>query len=330
MQSSFAGPLTAAFAVCALGGGLYFAFVLNKRADVEVAKDDLKQAQSRVDELETRKSALYAEIFAQKEKIDRATDADKKKSAIGAEIAVLEKDYASVRAEIVEAVRGVRNRASGEIIAELRLTDGQTLKNVKIQNITDYEMIATHDLGVARITLGRLPDPYKDRFRTGMSPDFASEPAAGPASTATPGVPFATTTFASETPPPVEFEVPKPPLRSMKPLPSTVPAGHSREQNLLVTYQRNVRILKERIAQLEAAQKRDDQKGLDSVELDRPERFSDNPEQRARQIAQEEKRLGDLARAADAAANRRQYEIDELKDKILKYEAEIAKLEANR
>jgi hypothetical protein len=329
MHSTLTGPVTTAFVTCAIGGGLYFASVLYRRSDLDLARTELKQVQTRVEDLQSRKAALYSEIWAQKEKIDSATAFDRKKSAIGAEIAALEKVFSSVRSEIVEAVRDVRRKASGEMIPELRLTDGQVLKNVKIQNITDYDMVASHDLGLARITLSRLPDPYKDRFRTGMSPDFASEPAPVPLD---PGAtPRASTAYVPEPlPAPVEIEVEKPPLRSMQPMPPTVPAAHSREQNLLTTYKKNIKILKERIAILEAAEKRDEQKGLDSVELDRPERFSNDPEQRARQIEQEEKRLADLARSAEATSNRRQFEIDELQEKILKWEAEIAKLEANR
>jgi DNA repair exonuclease SbcCD ATPase subunit len=324
MQTSIATPVAAAFAVCAISGGLYYMQLLHLRGDLSSTRNDLRAARVKVEELRDQKTALFASFVKSKKDIETVTALVKSKAAVGVEAAALEKELSSVREELMNHVRSVRGGASGELIPVLRLTDGEVLNHVKVQAVTDYELIASHEKGVTRVALTRLPDAFRRRFRADVTPETFLEPLPLPSSYVT-AVPEVAPAYV-----PAEDARNLPPLPSSKPLPRVVPPSHSREQVRFESLQKSVRILKERVAALEAMELKDQQTGLEKADFDRPGRFSDNVEQRTRELAAEEKRLNDLARNAEATSHRRQSEIADLRERIAKHEAEIAALEATR
>jgi hypothetical protein len=197
MQTSIATPVAAAFAVCAISGGLYYTHLLHLRGDLSSTREDLKSVRAKVEELQEQKTTLLASFVKGKKDIETATSLEKTKAAVGVEVAALQKEHSSVREELMTHVRSVRSDASGELIPVLRLADGEVLNNVKVQFVTDYELIASHDKGVARVALTRLPDALRQRFRADITPETSLD-SLPPSSSYVTAVPGAAPAYVSE------------------------------------------------------------------------------------------------------------------------------------
>lgn len=94
-----------------------------------------------------------------------------------------------------DTVSDVRSKSVGMQWADVPFRNGQILKEVRIQKVTDTEITLAHSEGVAKLRVEELPPDLKDRFRIGMEPFLSSsEPAVG---AATPLSTSASTTKAS-------------------------------------------------------------------------------------------------------------------------------------
>lgn len=111
-----------------------------------------------------------------------------------------------------DTVGDVRSKSVGMQWADVPFRNGQILKEVRIQKVTDTEVTLAHSEGVAKLRADELPADLKDRFRIGMEPFLGSpEPTVGaatslasssskinrPSATAAPGVDALNATVAS-------------------------------------------------------------------------------------------------------------------------------------
>lgn len=87
-----------------------------------------------------------------------------------------------------DTVGDVRSKSVGMQWADVPFRNGQILKEVRIQKVTETEVTLAHSEGVAKLRGDELPPDLKDRFRIGMEP-FLNSPEATVGAT----TPFATT-----------------------------------------------------------------------------------------------------------------------------------------
>jgi predicted nucleic acid-binding Zn-ribbon protein len=81
-----------------------------------------------------------------------------------------------------DTVGDVRSKSVGIQWTDVPFRNGQILKEVRIQKVTDTEITLAHSEGVAKLRVDELPPDLKDRFRIGMEPFLSSpEPTVGAA-----------------------------------------------------------------------------------------------------------------------------------------------------
>jgi DNA repair exonuclease SbcCD ATPase subunit len=283
-------------AVTAICGAGYYLYMINQRGELASGRVELEMGRQKVDQLQARKETLRRDFDKQEEELRHFASLTESKKSLELQAFTLDKELVTARAELLAAVQWERANAVGTVIPELRLADGQILKVVKIQSVDDTEMVASHVSGVARIALGRLPLEMKQRFRADVTSVTSSESVPTIPSTGT------TTPISAET--------------------TTAAPTSTQEQLRLRGLKRLVQNLQDRIAGLERLEQNSK---IAPNRVTPPE--STDVNQRAQQIAQEEKRMNDIAKAIEEQSTRRSIEIDELKAKIAQLQAEIAKIE---
>ncbi|RBP46514.1 hypothetical protein DES53_102905 [Roseimicrobium gellanilyticum] len=93
-----------------------------------------------------------------------------KKRALSDEIAELEGRKTSGLKVFRDVVDDARAGSVGMPSADVPYRNGQILKEVRIQKVTDTELTLAHSEGVAKLRADELPPDLKDRFRLGMEP----------------------------------------------------------------------------------------------------------------------------------------------------------------
>jgi DNA repair exonuclease SbcCD ATPase subunit len=154
---------------------------------LDTAQNALKEAQKELkeleDELEDNASTADSKRAAYEELTTLVAVHDglvAKKKTLSDEIENLEGRKSAGLKVFRDTVTEVRSKSVGNPWADVPFRNGQILRQVRIQKVTDTDVTLAHAEGLAKLTADELPADLKDRFRLGMEP-FLSLPSDGPA-----------------------------------------------------------------------------------------------------------------------------------------------------
>lgn len=80
------------------------------------------------------------------------------------QVAKLKHEIDKTQSLFASLVKRARTEAPGTEVAEMRLTTGRLLRNVKIMRIENQLITVAHEGGVANLTADELPDDLRERF----------------------------------------------------------------------------------------------------------------------------------------------------------------------
>jgi hypothetical protein len=178
------------------------------RSDLESRREDIKEAQVLINNAKANVANKEAQVRPRREeildikaKIGKFTGLEETKAALAKEVPALEQARTDVISEFKEAVEKVRLSSAGLAWPDLTLPNGQVLKSVTIQKVTDSDVAFAHSGGVTRVHVSDLPPDLLDRFRHGRPPMVIGETPAAPSSSPAPN---------QSTAPPASTPAPRP------------------------------------------------------------------------------------------------------------------------
>lgn len=112
-----------------------------------------------------RMDALGKEIESQQEKNEATTR----------KINDLRAAWAEVRKAFSRDIDVVRGKAKDDIMPELKLVDGKSLKSVHFKEIKDNVVILEHSEGIARVAIANMNKDWMGRLALGWNPKLSAE-----------------------------------------------------------------------------------------------------------------------------------------------------------
>jgi nitrogen fixation protein FixH len=94
----------------------------------------------------------------------RTKEVEAQTASFQSEAAEMEKKTQKLQSDMKQSVIAQRSLAKGEVIALLELKDGQQMKNIRIQEVKDHEVLLAFDSGLKRVSYDNLPSAIIDRF----------------------------------------------------------------------------------------------------------------------------------------------------------------------
>lgn len=155
----------------------YFSKLDTAQNALKVAKEELKELE---DELAENAATAEDRLATQEELTQLVAVHDglvAKKKSLTAEIEDLEGRKSAGLKVFQDTVTDVRTKSVGAAWADVPFRNGQVLRQVRIQKVTDTDVTLAHADGLAKLTADELPADLRERFRLGMEP-FLSLPAA--------------------------------------------------------------------------------------------------------------------------------------------------------
>jgi hypothetical protein len=247
-----------------------------------------------------RVDARRLEVGELQEKATLFDTLGQQKSALGTQITGAEQELTSQRAQLAAAVQGVRLKAAGTMLPELRLVDDKVLTDVRILSVSDSEISVAHAGGMARVPAKKLPPEFEERFRFGRDVVAATGAAQAP---------------------PSSVSAPPPAADTSASVPEAGPTRLNESQRQKVA-ELNAALLskKNRLWALEQMMAR---KGA-AERPDRPKTLSSDPEQVRRQIERARSRQFEEQRVKNSINAAALNEMSALQEQIVAIQTEIA------
>lgn len=182
------------FAVVLFIGGFagfakYFSEVDTKQSELAAAQEELKELQERLAENEADSGDAQSKAEKLKQLVAMLEHLETTKQPLVESVLTLDGQKQATLTAFRETVGEVRHKSLGMQWADVPYRNGQVLREVRIQKVSDSEITLAHREGVAKLSNDELPADLKARFRIGMEP-FLSLPQSAPAAaTAAVGAP---------------------------------------------------------------------------------------------------------------------------------------------
>jgi hypothetical protein len=152
---------------------------------LDTAQNALKEAQEELKELEDElahnASTADSRLATHEELTQLVAVHDglvAKKQSLSAEIEDLEGRKSAGLKVFQDTVTGVREKSVGASWADVPFRNGQVLRQVRIQKVTESDVTLAHADGLAKLNADELPPDLRDRLRLGMEPFLSQPPAA--------------------------------------------------------------------------------------------------------------------------------------------------------
>jgi hypothetical protein len=191
----------------------YFAKLDAAQHSLREAQQELKFLEEEVEDNFTSADSKLAKTEEDNQLVAVHDGLVAKKKALEEEIKDLEGRKSAGMKVFRDVVTDVRAKSVGIPWADVPFRNGQMLRQVRIQKVTETEVTLAHSEGVARLTAEELPAELKDKFRLGMEP-FTDKPGDSAKPSVVPSVPMPTTTSSQpsasvrvQTPAEVEAEI---------------------------------------------------------------------------------------------------------------------------